>query len=86
MSATYAATPRVNSDDSVTLDLHPVFQDGKAKREVKTLRTVKSGDTLVIVLPPVAASDKSLLLFVTPTIVGTDNSKGQSGTAVTVTK
>ena len=69
--STFAVTPRVNSDDSVTLVLHAVFADGAAKRELNTLRTVKSGDTLVIVLPPDAkgAGSSSPLLFVTPTIL-----------------
>jgi len=71
LSATFDVTPRINSDDSVILDLHPVFQTGTVKREIKTLRTVKSGDTLVIVMPPTAAAGKSLLLFVTPTILPT---------------
>ncbi len=70
-SETFAVTPRVNSDDSVTLVLHPVFQQGAAKREIKTLRTVHNGDTMVLVMPPSTptASGDNLLLFVTPTIV-----------------
>ncbi len=79
-SATFAATPRVNSDDSVTLALHPVFQDGAAKREIKTLRTVKSGDTLVMVMPPDTAGGKHFLMFVTPTILPT----GGGAAAITV--
>lgn len=73
-SATFAVTPRINSDDSVTLALHPVFQEGTAKREIKTLRTVKSSETMVIVMPPItsAVRGKNLLLFVTPTVLPTD--------------
>ncbi len=43
------------------------------KREIKTLRTVKSGDTMVIIMLPAAhaAGGKRLLLFATPTIVPT---------------
>lgn len=73
-SEMFAVTPRVNSDDSVTLALHPVFQDGAAKREIKTLRTVQNGGTMVLVMPasaPKAGSD-TILLFVTPTILPTD--------------
>lgn len=72
-SVTLAVTPRVNSDDSVTLVLHPVLLDGTAKHEIKTTRTVKSGDTMVIIVPPSApsAGGKNLLLFVTPTILST---------------
>ena len=73
LSETFAVTPRVNSNDSVTLDLHLVLLNGTAKREMKTLRTVKSGDTMVIVMPPIgSAAGKSFLLFVTPTIISTD--------------
>ena len=76
LSETFAVTPRINSDDSVTLALHPVLLDGTVKREIKTLRTVKSGDTLLIVLAPNARTvgGKSILLFVTPTIISTDKS------------
>ena len=72
-SRTFAVTPRVNSDDSVTLALHPVFLDGAVRREIKTLHTVKNGDTLLIVMRPNAriVGGKSLLLFVTPTILST---------------
>lgn len=68
-SLIFAATPRVNGD-SVTLALHPVFSVGGVTHEINTFRTVKSGDTLVIVMPPVAsqADGKNLLLFVTPTV------------------
>lgn len=71
VSSTLAVTPRINSDDSVTLDLHPVFQEGTVRREIKTLRTVKGGDMMVIVMPPNprVVGSKSLLLFVTPTIL-----------------
>ena len=73
LSETFAVTPRVNSNDSVTLDLHLVLLNGTAKREMKTLRTVKSGDTMVIVMPPIgSAAGKSFLLFVTPAIISTD--------------
>ena len=67
-SVTFAATPRVNSDDSVTLMLHPSFSNGTRSQEIKTLRTVKSGDTMVMVMPPSNTGGKDILLFVTPTI------------------
>jgi hypothetical protein len=81
-SVTFAATPRVNSDDSVTLVLHPSFSDGTVKREIRTLRTVRSGDTMVLVLPsPIPdAGGKNLLLFVTPTLL----SGGSGPAAMTV--
>lgn len=71
LSETFAVTPRINSDGSVTLNLHLVLLDGTAKREIKTLRTVKNGDTLIVVMPPTATANKSLLLFVMPTILPT---------------
>ncbi len=79
VSSTLAVTPRINSDESVTLDLHPVFQEGTVRREIKTLRTVKGGDMMVLVLPPNprVVGGKSLLLFVTPTIL--PKVKGLSG-------
>lgn len=86
-SVRFAVTPRVNSDDSITLDLHPSLSrrilgklnpDGTpatTTQSLQTLRTFRSGDTLVITNAfPAAAgiSDSQLLLFVTPTIVSTD--------------
>ena len=61
-------TPRVNSDNSVTLDLHATFSESAEKHEVSTLRTVKSGEMLLFVMPPASIGDKNLLLFVTPTV------------------
>ena len=61
-------TPRINADDSVTLDLHAAFSESPGKREVSTLRTIKSGETLLLIMPPASASDQNLLLFVTPTL------------------
>lgn len=84
-SFTFAATPRVNSDDTVTLALHPqavlrvagkTSPDGTpatALQDLRTLRTVRSGDTLVItnLFPGAAGAGSQLLLFVTPTIMPT---------------
>ncbi len=80
MSTTFSATktqsteldvvPRINSDVSVTLALHAITLNGTVKREISTLRTIKNGDTIVLVVPPAAssASGNNLLLFVTPTV------------------
>jgi len=67
---TFAATPRINSDNSVTLALHLIFAINNVRHEINTFRTVKSGDTMVIVMSPAAsrADRRSRLLFVTPTI------------------
>lgn len=76
-------TPRVNSDNSVTLKLHSsvsynitskVDQETQMNttQEVDTLRTLKSGDTLMIGIPSSqfnGKSDRYLLLFVTATIL-----------------
>ena len=72
LSDTFAVTPRVNSDDSVTLALDTSFQDGTHQQQIKTLRTVKSGDTMVLGMPPSPPNSggKTRLLFVTPTIIG----------------
>jgi type II secretory pathway component GspD/PulD (secretin) len=74
LSETFAVTPRINSDDSVTLALHLVLLDGTAKREIKTLRTVQNRDTLVLAMlsSDPAKGRGSLLLFATPTIVTTN--------------
>ena len=79
-----AITPRINSDGSVTLALHPqatwrvagkTNPDGTpatTTQGLATSRTVRSGDTLVFTnLFPGAAGvgDSQLLLFVTPTVV-----------------
>ena len=66
---TFAFTPRVNSDNSVTLALDVELPEGAYRHEIHTLRTVQSGDTFVVVMPPASLDThaKSLLLFVTPT-------------------
>ena len=66
----FAATPHINGDNSVAIALSPVFSISGVRHEVNTLRTVKNGDTMVIVMPPIASQPdgKDLLLFVTPTI------------------
>jgi len=66
---TFSVTPQINTDSSVTLVLDTAFLEGPAKRQIHTTRTLQSGETLVIVMPPAspAVGAKSLLLFVTPT-------------------
>lgn len=88
-SFTYSVTPRVNSDDTVTMALHPqatwhvagkTAPDGTlaaTTQDLRTLRTVRSGDTLVITnlfAGAAGAKGEQLLLFVTPTIISTDKS------------
>ena len=72
-STTLAVTPRVNSDNSVTLALDSSFLEGTRQQRIKTLRTVKSGDAMVLSMPSSTThwSSKNLLLFVTPTILPT---------------
>ena len=64
------ATPHANSDGSVTLALYIMLSDGSGKSEISMLRTIKSSDTIVLVLPPAVSSEnsKNILLFVTPTL------------------
>ena len=63
-------TPHVNSDDSVTLAMHPRLVDRTVMHEASTTRTIKNGDTMVIVMSFAASqSDKANeLFFVTPTV------------------
>ncbi len=92
---TYSVTPRVNSDDTVTMALHPqatwrvvgkTNSDGTptaTTQDLHTLRTVRSGDTLVLTnlfAGAAGAKGEHLLLFVTPTIIST----GGDTAAVTV--
>ncbi len=73
----FAAAPRVNSDDTVTLKLHPsVSRRGTlSTQEVQMRRTVPNGETIVLMnIFPQAAGGKNLLLFVTPTILPDQNS------------
>lgn len=94
-SFTYSVIPRVNSDDSVTMALHPqaawrvagkTNPDGSPAapmQDLRTLRTVRSGATLVIAnlfAGAAGAKGDQLLLFVTPTIVST----GKGPAAITV--
>ncbi len=65
---TFAVTPRVNIDNSLMLALDAAVPEGTIKHEI---HTVQSGDTLVIVKPPASlnAAEKSVVLFVIPTLV-----------------
>ncbi len=79
----FAVTPHVNSDDSIALRLHPALSrrapgtlnpGATTVQDIHILRTVKSGDTLVLTkLFPGAAGRDQLLLFVTPTLVTGEN-------------
>ena len=68
---TFAVTPHVNGDNSVTLALDAVLPEGTSKREVHTLRTIPSGDVLAVVLPPAHSSidQQFVLLFIMPTVL-----------------
>lgn len=63
----FGVTPRVNSDNSLTLALDAAVPGGTVKHET---HTVQSGDTMVVVKPLLGprASGNSLLLFVVPTV------------------
>ena len=66
---TFAATPRINSDSTISLSVHPAFSDGGIERKINFHCTVKSGDTVVYTLPPSAPGRDRLLFFATPTIL-----------------
>ena len=69
--SSFAVTPRINSDNSITLALHAVFLNGAVKREITTLHTFRNGDTTVFSMPDAytqAKGSKMVLLFVTPTL------------------
>lgn len=79
----FALTPRINSDNTVTLSLHPTLSwrapgvmnpNGTPMvrtDEFTTLRTFKSGDSVVLVLNVAGSGPTAteLLFFVTPTIL-----------------
>lgn len=75
----FAAAPRVNSNHTVTLRLHPslsrrVGGTTLVTQEMRTLRTVPTGETIVLMnVFSQAAGDKNLLLFVTPTVLPEEN-------------
>lgn len=64
---TFAVTPRINADNSLTLMMHPAFSDGGIERKLNIRCMVDNGDTLVYVLPPAAPGGDHLLFFATPT-------------------
>ena len=63
-------TPHVNSDGSITLAMHPRFVDRILTHEASTTRTIKSGDTMVIVMSFAASQsdEANEMYFVTPTV------------------
>ncbi len=75
-----SVTPRINSDDSVTLNLAPQVGDINAgtpatEPQATVLRTIRSGDRMVLAGLPLSreksTNDQELLIFVTPVILGT---------------
>jgi len=80
-------TPRINSDDSVTLHvaLQTLDATGTSAAEppAAILRTVRSGDVIAVTGLPLSAGrprrDRKLLVFITPVLVGTDAQKADAG-------
>lgn len=73
----FAATPRVNSDNSITLKLHPSLsrRGSPVTQEIQTLRTFQNGETVVLInVFPLSLGSKNLLLFVTPMVLPDENS------------
>ena len=80
-------TPRINIDASITLHIAPLAAnanggDSAAKPLGTTLRTIRSGNVIAVAGlpfgPDMPSSDRKLLIFVTPTIVGTDAQKADT--------
>jgi len=73
------ATPRLNKDSSIALQLRLTGPDewptAGSTPGIKILRTIRNGDTLVLVNlfplvnPPAGANDRDILVFVTPTVL-----------------
>jgi len=83
-----SVTARINSDDSVTLNLAPQVGDINADTpatgpQATVLRTVRSGDKMVLAGFPLSreksTNDQELLIFVTPVILDTDAPKADAG-------
>lgn len=68
-STEVSVTPRINTDNSVALALRLALSNDTVKCEVSTLRTIKNGDTVVLIMPPagVQVAGLNLVLFVTST-------------------
>ena len=84
-------TPRINNDDSISLHLRLQTADDSAgtpatESPVITLRTVRSGDLLVVVGLPFGddkpLNGQKLLTFIQPTLIGTDAQTGNLGRSV----
>lgn len=81
-------TPRINNDASITLSVASQAADANtatpaAEPQATVLRTVRSGDMMVLADWPPSISklinDQRLLIFVTPIIVGTDAQRDDAG-------
>ncbi len=68
---TFAVTPHINSDNSVTLALDVKVPADADTSAIHTSRTVHRGDLLVIGVPPATprTGKKNFLLFVIPTLL-----------------
>lgn len=80
-------TPRINTDDSITLfvglQAGDVGADTLPEPQATTLRTVRSGDMLVVEGLPLAGnktpSTGKLLVFIQPTLASTNAQRGNAG-------
>ena len=81
-------TPRINTDDSITLSVAPqtvgVAGDSPASELPQTmLRTIRSGDVMAVdglpFKPGKSVSGQQLLIFITPVILVTDAPKADVG-------
>ncbi len=90
MQSGLTITPRINTDDSITMNLAPQNADTNGlsavsgiPHAVTTLRTVRSGDTMALVGLPFRSAKpvngQELLIFVTSTLLGPDAPKTDVG-------
>jgi len=79
-------TPRINTDDSITLYVGLKIADADTPPtgpQETTLRTIRSGDMMVVDGLPLGgdktAATEKLLVFIQPTLVGADAQKADAG-------
>ncbi len=90
MQSGLTITPRINNDDSISMNLSPQSVDTNGPpavtgipQAVTTLRTVRSGDTMALVGLPFRSAKpvngQELLVFVTPILISAETQKADAG-------
>lgn len=82
-------TPRINTDDSITLYVGPQTADADTPPtgpQETTLRTIRSGDMMVVDGLPLGGgkttSGEKMLVFIRPVLIGTGTGRGSTGRPV----